>query len=607
MPKKQAKSARYTRTNAQESRGAIIRAGLHSARLLKRAALRPIRKGKPRTLSIRGVVKPYLRLYGKLVTQPDTVMLAQIRFMRDVTFFGASLTSASLTLSNRPVQVAVPERGDKRFADDAWRRLPFNAVQQSYLLSTRWLLDTIAETRGLDAHSRRKLRFFTRQLTDALAPSNFVLSNPQVLRTTWQSGGKNLLNGLANLLRDLDEGQGLLPFRMTDPNAFVVGGNLANTPGQVIYQNELMQLIQYTPITEQVHRRPLLIVPPFINKYYILDLGEEKSLIRYWVENGHTVFVISWVNPSAGLSHKSFQDYMLEGPLAALDAIEKITGERECNAVGYCIGGTLLGCTLAWMAAKRDDRIKSATFLNSMLEFSDVGDIEVFVDEDMRQRLEKALDRQGYLPGETMATAFKMLRANSLIWSFFVNNYLLGKDNPPFDLLYWNGDATRLPAAMLRFYLRNMYLHNRLRQPGAIELADIPIDLGQVQIPCYFASAIGDHIAPWTSCYQGSRYLGGPVRFVLGGSGHIAGIINPPSQNKYGYWTNEDSRLSPEAWLDGAEQKGGSWWPDWVAWAEAFGGGETEARHPGTGRLPTIEPAPGSYVRNRPAPPTPRS
>jgi polyhydroxyalkanoate synthase len=498
--------------------------------------------------------------------------------------------------------VIEPEKSDGRFRDPSWNdAMAFNAIKQAYLLSNRWIMDTIDDVRGMDKHTRRKLRFFTGQMTDALAPSNFILSNPEVLRTTIQTRGTNLLRGIANLLRDLDEGQGPMPFRMSDPDAFRVGENLANTPGDVVFQNELMQLIQYKPTTDTVHRRPLLVIPPWINKYYILDLGEKKSFIRYWVEHGHTVFVISWINPGPELAHKSFEDYMLEGPIAAMDAIEQATGERELNTVGYCIGGTLLGCTLAWLAAREDDRIKSATFLNSLMDFSEVGDLEVFIDEDSVSKLEKAMDKQGYLEGASMATAFNMLRANGLIWSFFVNNYLLGRETTPFDLLYWNADATRMPAAMHSFYLRNMYLHNRLREPGGIELAGTPIDLGKVKVPSYFASAIEDHIAPWISCYQGSRYLGGPVRFVLGGSGHIAGIINPPDRKKYGYRLNEDSNLDPDDWLLGAKQFEGSWWPDWVAWAEQYGGGEVKARNAAEGKLPVIEPAPGAYVQDLPA------
>ena len=507
----------------------LIRASMHGGNLMKRSIMRGLRGSPPNAVSAKSMAKPFFSLTGKLATQPDTVILAQMRLLRDSSRFWWGLLSSSIR--NKPLDVIEPEKGDGRFRDQGWSEVvAFNVIKQAYLLSNRWIMDTIDDVRGMDKHTRRKVRFFTGQMTDAMAPSNFVLSNPEVLRATISTRGTNLLRGLANLLRDLDEGAGPMPFRMSDPDAFTVGDNLANTPGDVIYQNELMQLIQYRPTTDTVHRRPLLVIPPWINKYYILDLGEKKSFIRYWVEQGHTVFVVSWINPGPELAHKSFEDYMLEGPIAAMNAIEQATGEREVNTVGYCIGGTLLGCTLAWLAARKDDRVKSATFLNSLMDFSDVGDLEVFIDEDAVSKLEKAMNKQGYLEGASMATAFNMLRANSLIWSFFVNNYLLGRDTQPFDLLYWNSDATRMPAAMHSFYLRNMYMHNRLREPGGIELAGTPIDLGKVKVPCYFASAIEDHIAPWISCYKGSRCLGGQVRVVLGGSGHITGIIHPPDR-----------------------------------------------------------------------------
>ena len=581
-------------------RNTVLKVSVHGGNLLKRSIMRRLRPSPPSPVSIKSMAKPFVALTGKLATQPDTVILAQMRLIRDSTRFWSGLVSSSIR--NKPLAVIEPEQGDARFRDQGWDEiLAFNVIKQAYLLSNRWTMDTIDDVRGMDKHTRRKLRFFTGQMTDALAPSNFILSNPEVLRTTIRTRGTNLLRGLGNLMRDLDQGHGPLPFRMSDPDAFTVGGNLANTPGDVVFQNDLMQLIQYKPTTDAVHRRPLLVVPPWINKYYILDLGEKKSFIRYWVEHGHTVFVISWINPGAELAHKSFEDYMLEGPIAAMDAIERATGERELNTVGYCIGGTLLGCTLAWLAARDDDRIKSATFLNSLLDFSDVGDLEVFIDEDAISKLEKAMNKQGYLEGASMATAFNMLRANSLIWSFFVNNYLLGRDTAPFDLLYWNADATRMPAAMHSFYLRNMYMQNRVREPGGIELAGTPIDLGMVKVPSYFASAIEDHIAPWTSSYKGSRCFAGPVRFILGGSGHIAGIINPPDRKKYGYRLNEDSSPTPDAWLTGAKQFEGSWWPDWAAWIEQFGGGEVKARTAGEGELPVIEPAPGAYVQGQSA------
>ncbi|WP_166263501.1 PHA/PHB synthase family protein [Marinobacter caseinilyticus] len=604
MPKTTVKTVTDDDFEPKVIRKSLARAGVHGSRLLARSVIRQLKGGRPNPASMKSIAKPFVHLAGKLVTQPDTLITAEMRLMQNAAIFS---TSALVSLvSKEPMHVADPERGDARFSDHAWRDVwAFNVIQQAYLMSNRWIMDTIEDVRNLDDQDRRKVRFFTGQITDAVAPSNFILSNPEVLRATIRTRGRNLLRGFANLMRDLDEADGQIAFRMSDPDAFEVGENLANTPGDVIYQNDLMQLIQYRPTTETVHRRPLLVVPPWINKYYILDLGEKKSFIRYWVEQGHTVFVISWVNPGPEHADKGFEDYMLEGPVEALDAIEKATGEREVNAVGYCIGGTLLGCTLAWLAAKGDDRIKSATFFNSLLDFSDVGDLSVFIDEDMIKKLEKAMKKQGYLEGASMASAFNMLRANSLIWSFFKNNYLLGRDTPPFDLLYWNSDATRLPKAMHSFYLRNMYLKNKLKEPGGIELAGVPIDLGQVQVPSYFASAIEDHIAPWTSCYRGSQSLGGPVRFVLGGSGHIAGIINPPAKKKYGYRVNQDVGLPPEAWLKAAEEFEGSWWPDWLVWVEQYAGGEVTARQPGAGELPVIEPAPGAYLRNEPAPPTP--
>ncbi|MCX7136170.1 MAG: alpha/beta fold hydrolase, partial [Proteobacteria bacterium] len=390
-----------------------------------------------------------------------------------------------------------------------------------------------------------------------------------------------------------------LRVKITDPDAFKVGGNLAVTAGKVVYQNELMQLIQYALLTNEVYRRPLLILPPWINKYYILDMREKNSLVRWATEQGHTVFIVSWVNPDATYAQKTFDDYLINGPLAALDAIEKATGEREVNAIGFCLGGTLLAAALGYMAAKKDDRITSAMFFASMIDFADPGELEVFIDEQQVANLEKKMLERGYLEGSEMAITFNMLRANDLIWSFVVNNYLLGKDPFPFDLLYWNSDSTRMPAAMHSFYLRNMYIRNLLRQPGGITLNKVPIDLTKVKVPLYFASTIEDHIAPWKSTYAGAKLFSSKVRFVLGGSGHIAGIVNPPAANKYGYWTNEKLVATPQAWLDAAKQHGGSWWTDWAQWAEGHAGEKVPARVPGKGKLKALEDAPGSYVKLR--------
>jgi polyhydroxyalkanoate synthase len=389
---------------------------------------------------------------------------------------------------------------------------------------------------------------------------------------------------------------------MTDPKAFKVGVNVATAPGKVVFQNDLIQLIQYAPGTGTVFRPPLLVIPPWINKYYVLDLREKNSFVRWAVGEGHTVFVISWVNPGKRHSEKSFDDYMLEGTLAALDAVGLATGENRINVIGYCLGGTLLGATLAWMAEKNDTRVASATFFASLLDFSIPGELGVFIDEAQVRNLERRMGERGYLEGSEMAATFNMLRANDLVWSFVVNNYLLGRDPFPFDLLYWNSDSTRMPAKMHSFYLRNMYLANRLREPGGITLGGVPIDLRKIAVPAYFVSPVEDHIAPWKSTYLGARLLSGPTRFVLGGSGHIAGIVNPPSSGKYGYWTREEEKLpeSAEAWQSGATRHEGSWWNDWRDWVAGLNGSDrVPARVPGEGALPALEDAPGSYVSVR--------
>ncbi len=491
-----------------------------------------------------------------------------------------------------------PERSDKRFAHDAWREsFVFDYIKQTYLLTARWLQNTVAEVEGLDDKTQKKVEFFTRQFIDALSPTNFPITNPEVLKSTVESGGQNLVQGLKNLLTDLERGDGKLAIKMTDLDAFKLGENIATTPGKVVFQNDLIQLIQYAPTTKEVYQRPLLIVPPWINKYYILDLRPKNSFIKWAVDQGHTVFVISWVNPDARLAQKNFEDYLLEGTIAALDAIAKATGEPTVNAIGYCLGGTLLACTLAYLTAKGDQRIKSATFFTTMLDFSSPGELEVFIDEDEIQMLEERMSKVGYLEGSDMATTFSMLRANDLIWSFFINNYLLGKDPFPFDLLFWNSDSTRMPAAMHSFYLRNMYQENRLREPGGLTLSSVPIDLGSIKTPAYFLSTIEDHIAPWKSTFDGARLFAGPVKFVLGGSGHIAGVVNPPAAGKYCYWTQTKLADTADAWFKGAKQYQGSWWDDWRKWCARRAGSKIAARKPGSKKLPAIEDAPGSYAK----------
>jgi polyhydroxyalkanoate synthase len=383
---------------------------------------------------------------------------------------------------------------------------------------------------------------------------------------------------------------------MTDTDAFKVGENIAVSEGSVIFQNELIQLIQYNPATEQVFARPLVIFPPWINKFYILDLRPKNSLVRYLVAQGHTVFMVSWVNPDASLANKNFDDYMVDGVFGALAAIEKITKTQEINAIGYCIGGTLLAATLGYMKVKGDDRIKTATFLVTLTDFTDSGELGVFIDEEQLSSLEEKMQRRGYLEGNDMATTFNMLRANDLIWSFVVNNYLLGKEPFPFDLLYWNSDATRMPPAMHSFYLRNMYQKNLLAQPGGVKMKNVPVDLGSIDIPVYFLSCREDHIAPWTSTYKGAKLFGGPARFVLAASGHIAGVVNPPEGGKYNHFVNNEMPDSAEDWFAGATEVSGSWWPDWQRWVTSFDKSQVPARIPGKGRSKILEAAPGSYV-----------
>jgi polyhydroxyalkanoate synthase subunit PhaC len=439
-----------------------------------------------------------------------------------------------------------------------------------------------------------------RQYADAMSPTNFAATNPDVLSETIESNGQNLSRGLNNMLEDLKRGEGKLRIRMTDTEAFELGKNVATTPGEVVFQNDLMQLVQYTPTTEKVYKRPLLIIPPWINKFYILDLRPENSFIRWAVSEGHTVFVVSWVNPDASLADKGFEDYLLEGPVAAMDAMQQATGEDSFNVIGYCLGGTLLAALLAYNKVTGDERVKSATFFTSMIDFSEPGDLGVYIDEMQLESLEKKMEEQGYLEGSDMSNAFNMLRSNDLIWSFVINNYLLGKDPVAFDLLYWNSDSTRMPARMHKEYLRTMYLENRFKEPGGIVLDGVPIDVSSIDTPSYFLSTVEDHIAPWASTYMGAALFNGSVKFVLGGSGHIAGVVNPADSKKYGYWTKTGKLVSSaQDWFNGATRNEGSWWPDWARWVKRHAGAQVPARTPGDGALDVIESAPGSYVKLR--------
>jgi polyhydroxyalkanoate synthase subunit PhaC len=534
-------------------------------------------------------------LMTKMIADPSAVAKAQIDLFNDSFAVWQKTTERMLNLRER--DAAAPK--DKRFKHPEWsENAVFNFVKESYLVAAKSVLSTIRDVRGMDEAASRKVDFYARQFVDAMSPSNFVATNPEVLAATVESGGQNLLRGLENLLTDLDRGEGRLSITMTDMKAFRLGENIATTPGKIIYQNNLMQLIQYSPSTSEVRKRPLLIVPPWINKFYVLDLQPKNSFIKWAVDQGHTLFVISWVNPDERLAEQGFEDYLLEGPLAALKAIEQATGERQVNAIGYCLGGTLLAATAAYLAAKNDDRIASATYFVTLVDFTEVGDMAVFIDDEQLASLERRMRERGYLDAQDMATSFNMLRANDLIWSFVVNNYLLGKEQLPFDLLFWNSDSTRMPAAMHSFYLRKMYQQNLLAKPGAISLAGTPIDLSKVKIPTFILSAREDHIAPWKSTYAATHLYSGPVKFVLSASGHMAGVISAPG-SKYGHWTNDNLPPSPDEWFSGASAHQGSWWPIWDEWITRLDPERVPARQPGAGGLPIVEDAPGSYVRVR--------
>jgi polyhydroxyalkanoate synthase len=539
--------------------------------------------------------RAFLEMTARLIQNPARLVQAQIGFWQDYVTLWQNTTRRMMGIDSTPV--IEPDAKDKRFRDESWQQSEvFDFIKQSYLLSARYVHDVVGGVDGLEPKTARKVDFYARQFMDAMSPSNFLLTNPEVLRKTKETGGENLLRGLNNLLSDLERGRGKLSIRMTDPDAFQLGHNIAVSPGKVVFQNELMQLIQYAPTTASVLKRPLLILPPWINKFYILDLRPKNSLVRYAASQGHTVFMVSWVNPDETLSGCGFEDYMRKGIFAALDAIEQATGEREVNAIGYCLGGTLLGATLAWMAKKHIDRIRTATFFVCLLDFEEAGELGVFIDEEQLKQLEDRMQAHGYLDGGDMAATFNMLRANDLIWSFVVNNYLLGNDPFPFDLLYWNSDATRMPARMHSFYLRQMYQKNLLSKPDGITLDGETLDLGQVKVPAYFLSTREDHIAPWRSTYRGTQLLGGEKRFVLAASGHIAGVVNPPEGGKYNHWVNEALPPGPQEWLEGAAELAGSWWPDWNRWVVAHGAEQVPARTPGDGALAPIEDAPGSYV-----------
>jgi polyhydroxyalkanoate synthase len=533
---------------------------------------------------------------GRLAGQPDRVMRAQADlFSRYLELW----QSATRRLQGEEAPPVVePAKGDRRFSDAEWSKNPvFDVMKQSYLLTANWLNDLVAEVEDVDQMSKRRVEVFMKMLTDAFSPSNFLLSNPAALREAMETKGESLVRGMENFAADLERGGGQLAISQTDLDKFKVGENVATAPGKVVFQNELLQLLQFNPATETVFEIPLVIFPPWINKYYIMDLRPENSLIRWLTAQGFTVFVASWVNPDASLADKTFEDYLIDGVYAATEQAMIQCGTKTVNAVGYCIAGTLLSCALAHMAAKGDKRVASATFFAAQQDFSEAGDLMLFTDNAWLADLEQRIDQAGgFLPSQSMADTFNMLRSNDLIWSFFVSNYLMGKEPRPFDLLFWNHDQTRMPKALHLFYLRNFYRDNALAR-GQLELDGVRLDLGKVETPIYVQSSKEDHIAPYRSVYRGARLFGGPVTFIMAGSGHIAGVINAPAAQKYQYWTNDHLPGSVEGWKAGAVEQPGSWWPHWRDWLAERSGKQVSARDPANGKLKPIEDAPGSYVK----------
>lgn len=545
------------------------------------------------------VRESYIHFLDRLAADPSKFIETQAKFAQD--WFHLWQESVHRFLGNTAGKPIIePDAADRRFKAPEWQESAlFDFIKQSYLLTCKHLENIIQDVEGLTPKQKEKLAFQTKLFTNALSPTNFVVTNPEVLNETIKTGGQNLVKGLENLIKDLERGHGELDISTTNYEAFKLGENIAVTPGEVVFQNNLMQLIQYAPQTKEVNETPVLIIPPWINKYYILDLRHDNSLIEWAVAQGHTVFIISWVNPDKSMAKKTFEDYMQEGILTALSQIEKITKSKKTNMVGYCLGGTLLATTLSYLHTKKQEsRIASATFLTTLLDFEQAGDLKLFMDDEQLAFMEREMQEKGLLSGKEMQKTFSLMRANDLIWSFVVNNYLMGREPFPFDLLYWNDDCTNMPAAMHSFYLRNMYRDNKLIVPGGIQMDGVDIDLHDIKIPCYFLSTREDHIAPWHATYNGAKIIaegGTNVRFTLAASGHIAGVVNPPQKKKYCYWSNDALPASCDKWQSGATQHEGSWWPHWQEWLSAFGGKKIPARQPEN----SIEPAPGSYVKVR--------
>jgi polyhydroxyalkanoate synthase len=564
-----------------------------ASEIAKQVAARPdLQKAEneAQILPMEQVAKTLGALTSYYSNEPQKLMQAQMKLWSGYTVLWQGAWAKAL---GQPAEtLATPARNDRRFKDKDWQdNAYYDLLKQAYLITTNWAAEMVQEAE-LEPHTKQKAKFYVEQITNALAPSNFVFSNPEVLKATLASNGANLISGMEKLERDFKSPDGRLRITQTDKSAFEVGRNIALTPGKVIFRNDVFELIQYAPSTKKVFEIPLLIVPPWINKFYILDLTPQKSYIKWCVDNGITVFVMSWVNASDAHGRKSFADYMHQGFLTAISEIQKATGTKKVNSVGFCIGGTLVAASLGYMAAKNDNRVNAATFFTTQVDFEKAGDLCVYVDEEQVRWIESRMDDKGYLPGSRMADAFNLLRANDLIWSNVVNNYLLGKDPMPFDLLYWNADSTRMPAAVHSFYLRECYMENKLAK-GTMVLDDMPIDLSKVKIPIYNLAAKEDHIAPLPSVYRLAEFFGGPVKMVVSGSGHIAGVVNPPAAGKYQYWTNDNVVQTLEDWLSGATETTGSWWPNWLEWIVEKSGKKITARQVVNGLCD----APGEFVK----------
>lgn len=547
------------------------------------------------------VASALTEVMGRLASRPDLMLRAQADLL--TRYMDLWQNVASRAAGATPEPVVTPAKGDKRFNEPEWSEQPlFDVMKQSYLLTSNWLNSLVSQAasdEAVDPLTKRRVEFFMKMLTDAFSPSNFLVSNPAALRHIVETNGESLVRGMENFAADLERGHGELAISQTDMEQFQVGRNVATTPGKVVYQNDILQLIQYAPTTDQVHEIPLLIFTPWINKFYITDLRPDNSLVRWLTQQGFTVFVTSWVNPDEHLAAKSFEDYMIEGVYDASQQVMKQCGVDRVNAVGYCIGGTLLSCTLAYMAAKGEKRINSATFFAAQQDFEEAGDLRLFVSDDWLRDLESRIDAAGgFLPSKSMADTFNSLRANDLIWSFFVNNYLMGREPKPFDLLFWNSDQTRMPKALHLFYLRHFYKENALSR-GELELGGVKLDLKKVTAPVYVQSSRDDHISPFRSVYRGAKLFGGPTTFMMSGSGHIAGVINHPAANKYQHWTNDALPATVDDWIAGSQEHPGSWWPHWAAWLKERSGELVAARDPLKGKLKPIEDAPGSYVKVR--------